>query len=272
MYRTSRTVSYVVLTLAAMLAAAPIVGVLLVALNPPGAAVGGVGLPTHPGIANIVQTWNQGDFGGALAWSGLLTVSTVAIATVCAVPAGYGLAMTKFRGRSVLYYLFVFGMLLPYASVLIPMYYEFRTLGLSGTMWAVVLPSAALSISFGTFWMRSVFMAVPRHLVESARVDGASSVTIMFRVAMPLVRSAILVLVLLLSLWTWNSFMLPLVMLAGSNITTATLDLNAFQGGHVSDVPGLAAGALFVSLPVIVLYVLTQRYFIRGLTSGAVKM
>ncbi|MHB1884839.1 MAG: carbohydrate ABC transporter permease [Acidimicrobiales bacterium] len=260
------------LTIAAMVAAAPIVGVILVSLNPPGAAVGGVGLPNHPSLSNISQTWQQGDFGGALAWSAVLTAGTVIIATLCAVPAGYGFATMRFRGRAPLFYLFVLGMILPYASVLIPMYYEFRFLSLSGTPWAVILPSAALSISFGTFWMRAVFLSLPRELIEAARIDGASSFSVLLRVGLPIVRSAILVLVLLLFLWTWNAFMLPLIMLAGSSIITAPLDLNAFQGGHVSDVPGLAAGALFVSFPVVALYVLTQRYFVRGLTEGALKL
>jgi raffinose/stachyose/melibiose transport system permease protein len=255
-----------------LVAVAPIVGVILVSLNPPGAAIGGIGLPTHPGFANIAQSWDQGDFAGALSWSAVLTASTVAIATVCAVPAGYAFATMRFRARTPLFYLFMFGMLLPYASVLIPMYYEFRFLTLSSTVWAFILPSSALSISFGTFWMRSVFLSLPRELVESARVDGANSFSILARIGLPLVRSAVLVLVLLLTLWTWNSFMLPLIMLAGSNITTATLDLNAFQGGHVSDVPGLAAGALFVSAPIVTIYVLTQRYFTRGLTEGSLKM
>jgi raffinose/stachyose/melibiose transport system permease protein len=81
-----------------------------------------------------------------------------------------------------------------------------------------------------------------------------------------------LVFVLLTFLWTWNSFLIPLVLLAGSNISTATMTMAGFQGAHVTDIPGLAAAALFVSMPVIVVYALTQRHFIRGFTEGSLKM
>ena len=268
----SKILTYILLTLGAMVAAAPIAGVLLIALDRPGAAVSGIALPNHIGLADIEQVWSQGGFASSLGWSAMITVTTVVIAAVVAVPAGFAFATIRFPGRSPLFYLFLFGLLLPYAAVLIPAYYEMRTLSLAGTPWAVILPSAALSVAFGVFWMRAVFLGVPRELLEAARVDGATNPLIMLRIALPLVRSAVLVLVLLTFLWTWNSFMVPLVMLAGSSIQTATLSMASFQGGHVDDIPGLAAAALFVSIPVIVLYVVTQRHFIRGMTEGGLKM
>lgn len=270
--RVASTTSYGLLTLGAMVAAAPIAGVFLISLAPPDSAVGGAAIPTHVSLRNLQQVWQEGDFAGSLSWSALITVLTVVITIAVAIPAGYALARMRFPGRQVLFYLFVFGLLLPYASVLIPAYFEMRTIGLDGTLWAVVLPTSAMSVSFGVFWMRAVFGGLPRELIEAARVDGAHTLVIIRKIAVPLARSGILVLVVLIALWTWNSFMVPLVMLAGSTIQTGTMALGAFQGGHVDDIPGVAASAVFISLPMIVLYVLLQRHFIRGMTEGALNM
>ena len=127
-------------------------------------------------------------------------------------------------------------------------------------------------MAFGVFWMRAAFLGVPRDLVEAARVDGANSPLVLRRIALPLVRSAVFAFVLLTFMSTWNSFLVPIVMLAGSNIQVATMSLASFQGGHLNDIPGLAAAAVFVSMPVILVFLLTQRQFIRGMTEGGLKM
>ena len=270
--RGSKGLTYAFLTVAAMVAALPVVGVLFIALDRPGAIVSGLTLPTHLSLENLERVWTQGNFDTALPWSALITVVTVALATALAVPAGYAFATLRFPGRSPLFYLFVFGLILPYASVLIPAYYELRFASLAGTIWAVILPSAALSVAFGVFWMRAAFLGVPRDLVEAARVDGANSPLVLRRIALPLVRSAVFAFVLLTFMSTWNSFLVPIVMLAGSNIQVATMSLASFQGGHLNDIPGLAAAAVFVSMPVILVFLLTQRQFIRGMTEGGLKM
>lgn len=267
-----RAATHIILILASIAAALPIVGVLFVALDPPDAAVSGFGITSHMSFANLVQVWQQGDFARGLMWSAAITAATATITTVLAVPAGYALAGMPFRGRGLVFGLFLFGLLAPYAGLLIPLYYQERKMSIAGSFVGVVLPSAALSIAFGVFWMRAAFRGLPRELVEAARIDGASSMGTLVRVVLPLSRSAVSVLVLLTSLWTWNAFMVPLVLLAGSNIQTATMTMAGYQGGHVDDVPGSAASALFVALPMILLYVCTQRRFIRGMTEGGLKL
>lgn len=270
--RRSSIPTHVILTLASMIAALPIVGVLFIAFDRPNAVVSGITWPTHWSFANLEQVWRLGDFSSSMLWSAVTTGATIIIATLLSVPAGFAFASIRFPGRKVMFYLFTFGLLLPYASVLIPAYYELHTVSLTGTAWAVILPNAALSVAFGVFWMRAVFMGIPRELLEAARVDGATNRVILRRVAYPLARSAVLVLVLLTFMWTWNSFLVPLVMLAGSNIQIVTMSMAAFQGGHINDIPGIAAAALFVTLPVIILYVFTQRRFVQGMTEGGLKM
>ena len=128
-----------------------------------------------------------------------------------------------------------------------------------------------MSVAFGTFWMRAFFRSVPRSLIEAARLDAASSWTTLWRVVLPMGRPAVLTLMLLVFMWTWNEFLLALVMVTDEGLRTAPLGLTFFQGRNTTDVPLLAAGAVIVAAPVVVAYMFLQRHFIRGMLSGAVK-
>lgn len=267
----SNTLSHVILIVASMAAAAPIAAVILIAFDAPNSPVAGVSF-SGMGFANFGQVWRQGGFAASLMWSTIIAVVTVAITLVTSVPAGFAFANIKFPGRSPLFLFVLFGLLLPAPAILIPLYYELRVVSLPGTVWSVILPQSASSIAFGVFWMRAVFSGLPRELLEAARVDGAATRHVFARVALPLVRSPVFALILFTFLWCWNAFMLPLIMLAGSNIQTATLSLSNFQGAHTVDLPGEAGAAVLVFLPMVVLYVLTQRHFVRGLTEGGLKM
>ena len=122
------------------------------------------------------------------------------------------------------------------------------------------------------FWMRAVFLSTPRSLVEAARIDGAGSIRVLRSVLFPQVRPAMLTLCVLVFMYTWNEFLLALVMLQGSNNTTAPLGLSYFAGVTRSGDPTkVAAAAVLVALPIVVMYLLLQRHFIRGVLSGAVK-
>jgi raffinose/stachyose/melibiose transport system permease protein len=151
------------------------------------------------------------------------------------------------------------------------LYYDFRDAGLTDTYWALILPQAGTSIAFGTFWMRAFFRSVPPSLVEAARIDGASSWFTLWRVLLPLAKPAVLTMVVLLFMWTWNEFLLALVMVTDEGLRTAPLGLSFFVGRNQADLTLLAAGAVIVATPVVVLYVFLQRHFIRGMVSGAVK-
>ena len=271
--RASTITSHTVLTLCAMIAALPIVGVILVALEPynsPGTI--DAKILARATFSTITRAWTDGGFGTALYSSALITVGTILLCVVFAVPAAHAFATIRFPGRNVIFAVFVLGLLLPDASILIPLYYESRPLYLTGTPLGVILPSAALSVAFGVFWMRAVFSGIPPELLSAARVDGATGRQVFWRIELPLARSGILVLVLLVFLWTWNSFMLPLVMLTGSSTQTVTMALSNFQQSHTTNVPALAAGALFVCVPVILVYVVAQRHFMRGLIEGGLKV
>jgi raffinose/stachyose/melibiose transport system permease protein len=161
--------------------------------------------------------------------------------------------------------------MVPMEAMIVPLYYDLRDLSLTDTYWALILPQIGSSVAFGTFWMRAFFRTVPPSLVEASRIDGASSWFTLWRVLFPLARPAVLTMTVLLFMWTWNEFLLALVMVTSEGLRTAPLGLSFFQGRNTSDLTLLAAGAVIVALPVVVLYMFLQRHFIRGMLAGAVK-
>jgi raffinose/stachyose/melibiose transport system permease protein len=163
------------------------------------------------------------------------------------------------------------GMILPFEAVIVPLYYDLRALGLTNTYASLVLPQIGVNVCFGTFWMRAYFRSVPRSMLEAAEVDGAGSFQTLVRVALPPGKPAVLTLVVLLFMWSWNEFLLPLVMVTDDALRTAPLGLAFFAGQHSTDRIGMAAAAVIVSAPVILVFIIFQRSFIRGMAAGAVK-
>jgi raffinose/stachyose/melibiose transport system permease protein len=269
--RAERTATYAIAILFAVVAIAPLLGVLLASLHPPGTLLTGIALPHRLSLATFGTAWRDGSF-STLMLSSLIVASAVVVATVVlAVPAGFAFGTMRFPGSNALFFLFLSGLVVPFEALIVPLYYDFRSLDLTNTYWALILPQAGLSLSFGVFWMRAFFRSVPRTLIEAARIDGASSWKIMTRVLLPLGRAVVLTMVLLVFMWTWNEFLLALVMVSDPARQTAPLGLSVFKSRFGVDVPSISAASILVSLPVLVLYVFLQRHFIRGVLSGAVK-
>jgi raffinose/stachyose/melibiose transport system permease protein len=268
--RREQATTYAVLGIFSLFAILPIVGIVLTALQQQG---GSATFGQFDGIHldNFKRAWDQGNFGSYLRSSGIVTVSVVAISSALSILSGYAFGLMRFRGSQLLFYVFLLGLMVPMEAMIVPLYYDLRDLQLTDTYWALILPQAGTSIAFGTFWMRAYFRSVPRSLVEAARIDGASSWFTLWRVLLPLARPAVLTMMVLLFMWTWNEFLLALVMVSDEGLRTAPLGLSFFQGRNEADLTLMAAGAVIVALPVVVLYVFLQRHFIRGMLSGAVK-
>jgi len=266
-----RAANYAIVVVFSALALLPVVGIVLVALHGPGETVAGFSLPHRPSLSNFRSAWDEGRFSTYLRSSAIVSVSVVTIATVVSILAGYAFGTMRFRGNRALFYVLLLGIMVPEEAIIVPLYYDLRGAGLTDTYWALILPQVAQSVAFGTFWMRAYFRSAPRSLVEAARIDGASSWTTLWRILVPGGRPAILTMMVLVFMWTWNEFLLPLVMVTSENLRTAPLGLAFFQGQHTSQFSLLAAGAVIVALPVVVVYVFLQRHFIRGMLTGAVK-
>jgi raffinose/stachyose/melibiose transport system permease protein len=268
--RAEQSITYAILGAFSLFALAPIVGIVLTALQDPnGLATFGSFGGLH--FSNFKQAWEEGNFGPYLRSSTIVAVSVVGSSVVLSILSGYAFGLMRFRGSQVLFYVFLLGLMVPMEAMIVPLYYDLRDLGLTDTYWSLILPQVGTSVAFGTFWMRAFFRGVPRSLVEAARIDGASSWFTLWRVLLPLARPAVLTMTVLLFMWTWNEFLLALVMVSDEGLRTAPLGLSFFIGRNTSNLTLLAAGSVIVATPVVVLYVFLQRHFIRGMLSGAVK-
>jgi raffinose/stachyose/melibiose transport system permease protein len=268
--RREQSLSYAILGVFSLIALLPIVGIVLTALQQRG---GLASFGTFDGLHfdNFSRAWDEGHFGQYLKSSVIVAVSVVVLSSLLSILAGYAFGMMRFRGAQALFYLLLLGLMVPMEAMIVPLYYDLRDLALTDTYWALILPQTGVSIAFGTFWMRAFFRSVPRSLVEAARLDGASTWSTLWRVILPLGRPAVLTMMVLVFMWTWNEFLLALVMVSDENLRTAPLGLAFFQGRNTADFPLLAAGSVIVAAPVVLLYVFLQRHFIRGMLAGAVK-
>ena len=165
--------------------------------------------------------------------------------------------------------LLLVGMTVPVGVLIIPLYYQMVSLGLLDSLWAIIFPQIALGIPITTLLLRTFIETLPREMVEAARIDGCGSFRLLARVILPLSRSAMLTLTVLQFMWIWNQFLLPVVLINDRDHRTLPTALSAFLGRYSTDTHLLMAGAAISIVPVIVLYVIFQRRFIKGISSGA---
>jgi raffinose/stachyose/melibiose transport system permease protein len=263
---------HALLALASAFALAPLVGVGLASLNAPGTYVTGFGWPSSPQLTSFTSAWLAGGFSSYMLSSAIVATSVVAISSIGAVLGGYAFGTMRFAGSNLLFFIFLIGLMVPTETMVVPLFYDLLGRGVVGSYTSVIWPKAALELSFGVYWMRTFFRGVPRSVLDAARIDGASSFFTLRKVLLPAAKPAILTMIVLFFMFTWNDFLLPLIMLAGSaGHRTAPLGLANFQGRYSSDVPDLAAAAILVALPVVVVYIVLQRQILRGLFAGAAK-
>lgn len=274
--RSERTANYVILLAFALFALIPILTILQAALGPSdsaGTGVGNQGAASFAGLhfANFTEAWQVGHFGSYMRMSFIVSASVVVVSVGLSILSGFAFGTMRFRGSTALFYLFLLGIMMPSEAIVVPLYFDLRSLGLTDTVWAVILPQVAQSVAFGTFWMRAYFRSSSTSLIEAARLDGASNRRILWQVLVPLARPAVVTLTVLVFMWTWNEFLIPLVMVTDESLRTAPLGLAFFQGQYTQGFTLLAAGAVIVATPVVALYLVLQRHFIAGMLEGAVR-
>ncbi|HWV20545.1 MAG TPA: carbohydrate ABC transporter permease [Devosia sp.] len=249
----------------------PFLSMLSAALAPAGTYPSGLQWPADPQWGNFVRAFEVAKMDQLLYSSGLIVLGVVPISVLLATMAGYGLAKLTTDKYKWLYLAFVFGLTLPFEAIITPLYYEARAMGLLNTRFAIILPLIGLYMPFGVYWMRAHFLNVPQDLSEAAQIDGATRWTEFWYVQVPLARPAIMSLTILLFLWTWNQFLLPVVLVQDPMQRTMAGALGAFQGQWGTDIPLLCAGSLLILTPTVIIFLIFQRQFVAALMQGAVK-
>jgi ABC-type glycerol-3-phosphate transport system permease component len=196
------------------------------------------------------------------------TVGVVAVATL----AAYPFARLSFPGRQVLYYSLISLMMIPGILTLVPQFVLVRDLHLIGNFGGVILPYIAGNELLGIFLLRAFFAGLPEELFEAARIDGGSDLQLFLRVGLPLVRPAVAALAIVVVLGVWNDYIWPLLVLTDDSVKTLVLGMVVFQTKYITNYGPLMAGYTLAVLPLLLLFALSMRQFIAGLTGGALKL
>jgi multiple sugar transport system permease protein len=226
------------------------------------------------GLGNYTTLFNYGAglvrFLLNSAYVALLTVAvTLAVSTL----GGYAFARFRFPGREALFLLTLSILMVPYATVLIPLYVLLNGLGLQNSLIGLSLVLAMFQLPFATYMMRISFEAVPRELEESALVDGCGTFSVLWRILLPSVRPGLITVGLFAFLAAWSDFLAPLILLTDSTKQTlplAVANLRQQTMGAI-DYGATEAGVVVMAVPCLILFLLLQRYYVRGFMSGAVK-
>lgn len=183
--------------------------------------------------------------------------------------AGYAFAKLRFGGRERLFGLLLAGLVIPAQVGMLPLFLIMRSLHLVNTYWGVIIPS--LASVFGVFLIRQFMLSVPQELLEAARIDGAGELRIYWSVVMPLARPILATLAIFTFMTTWNDFMWPLIVLTDQARYTLPVAVANLTGEHYQDIELMMAGSVVTVLPVLILFLVLQRYYIAGLMAGSVK-
>ena len=249
----------------------PFISIFTTALHPSGTVPNGLEWPAHPQWGNFVKAFNVAQMPALLVSSTFIVLAVVPLSLVISTMAGFAIGLLRIPGANVLLVLFVFGLTLPYPGIIIPIYFLERAIGIYNTRFAIVLPLIGLYMPFAVFWMRAHFVNMPVEISEAARVDGASTWDLFWQIHVPLARAPIASLGILMSIWTWNQFLVALVLVDDPTKRTMAGALGAFQGHYATDIPLLCAGTILILLPTLIIFVLFQRQIIAALLQGSIK-
>ncbi|WP_349305738.1 carbohydrate ABC transporter permease [Bacillus sp. FJAT-49711] len=181
----------------------------------------------------------------------------------------YAFARLKFRGRNILFYCLLATMMIPYHVTMIPTFKLLRLLGWLNTHFALIIPP--LFGAFGLFLLRQFFLSIPKDLEDAARIDGASYPRIFINIILPISLPALTTLAIFTFMGQWNDFLAPLIYINDDHLKTLTLGLATFQGTYTTQWNYMMAGAFIVLLPIIIIYIFAQRYFIEGVMMSGLK-
>jgi raffinose/stachyose/melibiose transport system permease protein len=263
---------YVILVLLALFALGPLVILTFNSLKSK-AEIGRnpLGLPLSPVFENFPAAWTQGDFATTMVNSIILTGGTVVGVCIIAGTSAYAMARLDLPGTdAVLLYLFV-ASAVPFQLFLVPLFFLWSTLNLTNTRFGLILIYWAIFSPLATLLLRSYLVGLPRDFEDAARIDGANELQVMLRVVLPLSWPGLLTVALISGLAAWNDFFFAITFIQDNNLKPVTTSFLAFQTNFSQDWGLTSAAAIYVILPIVVLFLILQRRFISGLTAGGLK-
>ena len=263
---------YVILVLLALFALGPLVIMVFNSLKS-SAEIGRnpLGLPLSPVFENFPAAWTQGNFSTTMVNSTILTVGTVIGVCIIAGTSAYAMARLDLPGTdAVLLYLFV-ASAVPFQLFLVPLFFLWSILHLTNSRFGLIVIYWAIFSPLATLLLRSYLVGLPRDFEDAARIDGANELQVLLRVVLPLSWPGLLTVALVSGLATWNEFFFAITFIQDNNLKPVTTSFLAFQSTYSQDWGLTSAAAIYIMLPIVVLFLILQRRFISGLTAGGLK-
>lgn len=228
-------------------------------------------IPKDPTAGNFVKILHNSSMYMAFLNSTIITVSVMILTLFLSVLAGYGLARFKFKGSGIVKIGLLFGQMVPGVVIIIPLYFLFSKVGLLDTRSSLIISDMALTIPMGVIMLSAFFVSVPRELEEAAKIDGCTGPSALFRVVLPVAKPGMISVAIYTFINVWEEFLFALNLTTSSSKRTLPIAISMFSGEFAVDWGSTMAAAAVVSLPVLLIFLLCNRYFVQGLADGAVK-
>ena len=235
------------------------------------AANGPLALPRGIDFVQLQKFWDLSDYGRKLLNSAIISVCVAVFGIILSTLNAYAIGIGKVRGSRLILILLLLGIMVPQESIVYPLYYMAKAVGIYDTQLAVIIVFAVIQSAFGTYLLSSVLGSFPREIIEAADIDGANSWQVLWYVVIPVLRPTLMVLGTFFFIWTWNEFLIPLVLLVSNNNQTVALAMGLTRGQNLSDPVLQAAASLLGIAPTIIFFLIFQRTLTRGVAVGSVK-
>jgi multiple sugar transport system permease protein len=228
-------------------------------------------LVEHPTIANYHRVIFESGIPRAFLNSVIVTVLATAITLIVAILAGYGFARYRFKGSRVLSSSLLYGQMMPGVVIIIPLYMMFSQLKIIDTYLALIIADLAITVPMAVIMLRSFFLTIPRELEEAAKIDGTSNLGSLIRIILPVSMPGIIAVSVYAFLNIWEEFLFALNLTNSDTVRTLPIAINFFSGEFVVDWGAMMGASVVVSVPVLIIFLLCNKFFIKGLSDGSVK-
>ena len=232
---------------------------------------GFLALPEKINLNSYLEAWRRGGLQNYLPNSFIITIPSLVLTLLLASLSAYALARFRFKGNLPLYFMFVGGTMIPFQILLLPVFQLSDWMGIYDTYFGLIAIHTAFQLGFCTFVLRNYMMTVPIQVLESARMDGCTELGIWWKIMIPLTLPAFAAVATLEFTWIFNDYIWPLVLIRTAEKMPVTSGLAILQGQYQQDWTVIISGALFATVPTLVVFIFLQRYFIAGLTLGSSK-
>jgi raffinose/stachyose/melibiose transport system permease protein len=228
-------------------------------------------IPSSLTLSSFSKAWDTGQFGITYRNSILVTLIKVPLGVAIAAPLAYSIAKLRLRWGGAILFIILLGLSIPIFIIIVPMFTMLRSANLVDSIWGLLPPYLAVGLPFEVLILQTFFRQFPDDLADAARIDGASEFRIFRSVVLPLSTPALITVLILDTVATWNELLMALIVLSSAEHRTVPLGLLNFQGQFATNYTGLSAGILIAIVPILVIYALLQRWILSGLTAGALK-